>query len=240
MPGEMREKEMIQNYGDFCAELLKAGFSVAGGGNDEGVFGLLEHGWNEQPPGSPIRWHTGDPETDPWEWRMRVLDERDDIAYAKVFFRKAGYITKEWYPYFLAARRGGRTVEEEYMDGKLSHFSRRIYDAVAENGSLPLHEIKRLAGLSREDKSRFDGALTELQMKLYLTMCGRQQKRSQKGEEYGWSSTVFCTVEHFWGEDVFMEAAKRSADESERKITEQIVRLNPMAREKRIARFIKG
>ena len=31
-----------------------------------------------------------DPETDPWEWRIRVLDERDDIAYAKLFYKKSG------------------------------------------------------------------------------------------------------------------------------------------------------
>ena len=60
---------MIQNYNDFCAELLNAGFSVASGGNDEGIFGLLEHGWSEQPPGSMIRWHTGEPDADPWERR---------------------------------------------------------------------------------------------------------------------------------------------------------------------------
>jgi len=231
---------MIRNYSDFCAEMIRAGFSVAGGGNDEGVFGLIQHGWNEQPPDSPIRWHTGDPETDPWEWRMRVLDERDDIAYAKVFFRKAGFITKEWYPYFLAVRRGGKTFEDEYSDGLISHFARRIYDVVAESGSVSLHEIKRLAGFSREDKSKFDGALTELQMKLHLTMCGRQQKRSQKGEEYGWSSTVFCTVERFFGEDVFEKAARLNAEESVIRITEQVLMLNPAAQEKRINKFIKG
>lgn len=57
----------IRNYNDFVTELLNAGFSVAGGGNDEGVFGLLKFGWDNQPTDSHIRWHTGDPETDPWE-----------------------------------------------------------------------------------------------------------------------------------------------------------------------------
>ena len=79
----MREADtMIRNFSDFCAELIKAGFSLASGGNDEGVFGLIKHNWNEEPPDSPIRWHTGDPETDPWEWRMRVLDERDDAIFS--------------------------------------------------------------------------------------------------------------------------------------------------------------
>ena len=231
---------MISNFRDFCGALLEAGFSVAGGGNDEGVFGLLEHGWDAQPEDSPIRWHTGDPETDPWEWRMRVLEERNDIAYGKVFFKKAGYITKEWYPYFAAVRRGSRTVEEIYADGLLSRAAKNIYDAVAENGALPLHGIKQSAGFAREDKAKFDAALTELQMKLYLTMCGREQKRSQSGEAYGWSSTVLCTAEHFWGEGLLDQVQKLDAAVSAEKITEQVLRLNPAAQAKRITRFIRG
>ena len=230
---------MIRNYSDFCVELLKAGFSLAGG-NNEGIFGLIEHGWNEEPVDSPLRWHTEDPDTDPWEWRMRVLNERDDVAYAKVFFRKSGYITKEWYPYFLAARRGDRTFEEEYLDGEISHFAKRIYETFSDNDSLPLEDIKRLMGFSREDKSQFDRALTELQMKLYLTMCGRRVKLSKTGEEYGWPSTVLCTTEHFWGEEVFEQAADISAEEASFKIKEQIMMLNPDAQEKKIIKFIKG
>lgn len=96
----------IQNYNDFVTALLSNGFSV-GGGNSEGIYALISWSWDENPPyDTPVRWHTGDPETDPWEWRIRVLDERNDIAYAKLFFNKSGYITKEWYPYFLAVRRG--------------------------------------------------------------------------------------------------------------------------------------
>lgn len=41
---------------------------------------MISWNWNETPSyDTPVRWHTGDPETDPWEWRIRVLDERDDI-----------------------------------------------------------------------------------------------------------------------------------------------------------------
>ena len=145
---------MICNYGDFVCELLKAGFSVGTGGNDEGVFGLLDYNWNEEPADCPIRWHTGNPETDPWAWRMRVLDERDDIAYAKVFFRKSGYITREWYPCFLAARRGGSSFADAYADGTISHYAKRIYDAIVKHSSLPAHEIKRYAGFTKFDSAR--------------------------------------------------------------------------------------
>ena len=85
----------IQNYDGFVENLLTAGFSM-GGGNDEGIFALIPWSWDQQPPyETPVRWHTGLVETDPWEWRMRVLDERRDIAYGKVFFKKSGFITKQ-------------------------------------------------------------------------------------------------------------------------------------------------
>lgn len=87
----------LTNFNDFIKILLASGFSI-GGGNDEGVYAIVDYDWLTVPPGSPIVWHTGDPETDPWERRVRVLDERSDIAYAKCFFKKSGYITREFYP----------------------------------------------------------------------------------------------------------------------------------------------
>lgn len=231
---------MIQNYNDFVISLLDAGFSM-GSGNSEGIFSVVSWNWAEVPPyDTPVRWHTGDPETDPWEWRMRVLDERDDIAYAKLFFKKSGYITKEWYPYFLVARRGGKNYMDKYADGTMNHFSKRIYDIIIENETLPLHTIKQIGGFSKEDTSKFDSALVDLQMKMYLTMCGRQQKLSPKGEEYGWSSTVFCTVERYFGEDIIKKADRISEQEAIEKITEQIYILNPAADPKKITKFIKG
>lgn len=234
----------IRNYQDFTAALLKAGFSM-GGGSSDGIFAVIPFTWEEVPPyDTPVRWHTGDRETDPWEWRMRVLDERDDIAYSKVFFRKSGYITKEWYPYFLACRRpskrGVLSFDDAYSDGSVSHEAKRIYETISEHGTLPLHVIKQLAGFGREEKSRFDRALTELQMKLFITMCGQQQKVSTMGLEFGWSSTVFCTTESFFDRDIFDKAAELSQPEAVDKITDRTLQLNPSAGARKILRFIKG
>jgi hypothetical protein len=230
---------MIKNYSDFCKQLNAAGFSVAGG-NDEGVFGLIDFSWDNEPPNSPIHWHTGDPETDPWEWRVRVLRERDDVAYSKVFFRKAGYITRGWYPKFFAARRGGRTFGELYADGLASEFSKRIIDALREYHALPVHELKQLAGFSSEDKSRFDKALTDLQMGLFVTMCGAVQKRNKYGEEYGWNTMMYCLTEEFWDAEIFKKAAKIDKQAAIDAITERVFALNPKANAKKISKFILG
>jgi len=231
---------MILNYNDFIEALLTAGFSM-GGGNADGIYAIINWGWNETPPfETPIRWHTGDPDTDPWEWINRVLDERNDIAYGKLFFKKSGYITKEWFPCFLAVRRDGISFDEAYEDGTISHFAKRIYDVVNAHDQLPVEEIKRLGGFLREDKPGFDRAMTELQMRMFLSPCGRRMKVSKDGEEYGWSSTVFCTTERFFGDDIFEEAARINVDEAFEKIKAQILKLNPSAQEKKIVKFIRG
>jgi len=229
---------MIRNYNDFVETLLSAGFSM-GGGSDDGIYAIINWGWNETPPyETPIRWHTDDPETDPWEWRIRVLDERSDIAYAKLFFKKSGFITKEWYPCFLAARRGGLTFDEAYDDGTISHAAKRIYEVVADNGALPTDIIKHMAGFTKEDKASFDKALIELQMMMYITMCGRQQKTSALGTNVAWASTVMTTTESFFGESVFAEADKIPKETAFGKIKEQILKLNPNAQDKKISKFI--
>ncbi|MCI5668255.1 MAG: hypothetical protein MR291_05755 [Oscillospiraceae bacterium] len=226
---------MVQNYEDFCAELLKSGFSL-GGGSDKGIYAVVPFDWTQQPEGTAVRWHTGEPDTDPWEWRMRVLEERSDIAYAKVFFRGSGYITEEWYPYFLAARRKGMTFDEAWEAGLVSDIARRIYRAVEENGRVAMHEIKQLAGLSGESSAHIEKAMTDLQMGMFLTICGRQQKLDKFGQAYGWSSTVFCTVEEFWGKSFDIPEPEAAAE----KIRSRVLQLDPAAQERKIKKFIFG
>ena len=225
----------IRSYDDFIAALTNAGFSMAGD-NDEGIYAIITWGWRQPPPyDTPVEWHGADPEYDPWEWTSRVLDERSDIAYGKLFFRKCGYITEPWIPHFLAARRGDTSFYEAYEDGTFSHYAKQIYDIVAAHDRIPVHDIKKLAGFGKRDKSGFDRALTDLQMRMYISTCGRQQKLSQKGEAYGWSSSVFCTTDNAFG-----HLPKISAEEAHKKIHKQILKLNPSAQENKIKRFIKG
>ena len=224
---------MIQCYNDFVAALLSAGFTV-GGHNGEGVYALGEQF------GDRVNWHTGDPDTDPWQWRMRVLDERNDIAYGKMFFRKSGFITRDWYPYFLAARRGGLEFEDAYADGAYSNAAKRVYTVVAERGALPVHTLRQHAGFGRDEASAFERALVDLQTGLFLTICGYAQKRSQAGVEYGWMSAVLCTIEQFWGAEVFDRAAALTERDAADALTRQVLTLNPQADPKKMRRFIYG
>lgn len=229
---------VIQSFEDFCNELLSCGFSM-GGGNAKGIFALIDYDWtNQDLLDTPVKWHCGDRSLDPWEWRMRVLEERTDIAYSKVFFKTSGFITKAWYPCFYAVRRNGESFEEAYARGGISYTAKRIYEIVSA-GEVALHEIKALCGFGKEDKPQFDKAMVELQMGLFITMTGRQQKKNKYGIEYGWNSTVFTTVEDFWEKRDFAIPAL-DPGESYEQIKEQILRLNSMAGEKTIRKFIEG
>ena len=169
---------------------------------------------------------------------MRVLEEREDIAYGKVFFKTSGFITRAWYPHFYAVRRNGQSFADAYEAGQLSYMAKRIYEIV-QDGDIALHEIKARGGFGKADKAKFDKALLELQMGMYITMSGRKQKKNRLGLDYGWNSTAFCTVEDFWQERGFDIPAK-DAEESYALIRERVLLLNPMAEEKYIRKFILG
>lgn len=232
---------MPENYADFVAALLKAGFSLAGG-NPHGTYCLIPFTWEEQQqlPPQPLCWHSEDPETDPWEWRMRVLQERSDIAYGRLFFRVGGYITREWYPKFLAVRRGGADFETCYQAGRISHAARRIYTVLDRCGPLLLPELKAEAAFGREEQQAFNRALGDLQMGLFLTICGQARRHDRYGREFGWNCTRLCTVEQFWDEAVFAEAAELDADEAAREIEARLRTLNPAVKPAAVRRFLYG
>lgn len=230
---------MIRNFEDFCTALLEAGFST-GSGNPGGVYSVIPFDWCDTPPeGSSIRWHTGDPETDPWQWRIRALNERTDIAYAKVFFNRSGYISKDWYPYFLAVRRDGSRIEDDYQDGLISRMAMRVYSAVREHRALAVHDIKALSGFVKGEQSQFERALVELQMRMYITMCGEQPKIALSGGAIGWASMVYCTADGFF-EGAFERSQQLSRKAAYEAIESRVYELNPHADAKKVKKFIEG
>ncbi len=137
-------------------------------------------------------------------------------------------------------RRGVKTFEDDYSDGNISFYAKRIYELISREGVLPLHIIKKLGNFTKEDKTKFDNAITELQMKMYITMCGRSKKHSKTGQEYGWSSTVFCKTEDFFDGDIFEKADSLVKEQAYEKLYRHILELNPGADSKKIEKFILG
>jgi hypothetical protein len=164
--------------------------------------------------------------------------ECEDIAYGKLFLNKGGWITSEWYPYFLTVRRGHKTFVEMYYDGLISSTAKKIYECIQRTPHIPLNEIQLSVGYEKEDKSIFESALTMLQMKMFITISGQKYKISQEGKEYGWPAITYCTVEDFFEEDVFDISCQITTQKAVATITERILDLNPEANRKAINKFI--
>lgn len=182
------------------------------------------------------QWHTGMP-TDPWQWRVNI--EKDHkAAYAKVFDKKPGFISLEWYPIFLAARRKGRSFSEIYSEGLISNFSKQIYDLFKHHETLAVHEIKSLSGVTKDLSSKYESAMCELQMWMFITVSGTKQKISVKGEPYGWPSTAYSTVETWAGDQLIEEAYSINPENAMDEIMMRVKDIIPHAEMKKIRRFI--
>lgn len=219
--------DTIHGYGDFCAMLRLAGFSI-GGDNGEGIFTLCDYF------GGNIQWHTDDPDTDPWVWRMRVLTEENGTGYGKLFFQKGGYMTAEWAPCFIAAKRDHQTYEDVYRDGLMSMMERSICRFVEEKGEAALHEIKAAVG-----SKGLEAALAKLQTGMFLTISGQTRRLSRDNMPYGWPVTTFRLTDHFWGPDVMDASDALCAAEARQRIIQRVHELNPGVEQKALERFLR-
>jgi hypothetical protein len=182
------------------------------------------------------QWHTDLP-SDPWQWRVNI--EKDHkAAYGKLFDKKPGFISLEWYPIFLAARRKGRSFAEIYSEGLISNYAKQIYDLFKHHKTLAVHEIKSLGGFTKELNSKYENAMCELQMWMFITVNGTKQKISAKGEPYGWPSTAYSTVETWAGHQLIEEAMGIKPGDAMDDIIMRVQDIIPNGEMKKIRRFI--
>lgn len=183
-------------------------------------------------------WWTDDPVRDPWIWRM-LIAENEDIAYGKFFDRKAGFVSKEWFPAFANYRRDGYDYEGLYEDGKMKGRAKQILDALQlDEDAIGLEmmsgQLRKTAGVEKG----FDNILIDLQMQSFLLISRFQQKRNKRGEAYGWHLPSFMTPETKWGYD-FVNSTDEKPDESWERIVNQIRKHYPAIEENAIKKLMK-
>lgn len=183
-------------------------------------------------------WWTGDPASDPWEWRMR-LAVQEDIAYGKFFDQKAGFVSKEWFPIFANYRRNGYDFDALFDDALASYRAKKLMDALSPDEQmrgqeLLTHELKELAGFGKGGERNFPGVLTELQMQTYLMMSSFRQRRNRRGESYGWHIAALSTPETKWGYDFVSAGYKEKPADSWERICEKISSHFPSADDARL------
>ena len=114
-----------------------------------------------------------------WRWKDTLPGARACV-YTK-FFRGGGtFIAWDQLPYFHVLYATGRSAAEDYQDGLLSRMEKHILGVVEEAGPLDSRELwKRVRADFGGPRSRFLGALAQLQKTFRLTVCG--------GSLEGWS-----------------------------------------------------
>jgi len=188
----------------------------------------------------PEFWWCGDKEKDPWEWRQ-IIAERGDILYGKFFDKKAGFITKEWFPFFANFRRDGYDFDALYEDEKASLRQKKIMDLFMDK-TPPVEmfsfEIKEKAGFGKGGEKNFDGTITDLEMKTYLCVKKFDRKVNKKGEKYGWSVAIYTMPETVLGYEYVTQEYKQNPLDSARKIVDHMMDLYPIAGKDKIIKFI--
>ena len=183
-------------------------------------------------------WWT-DTAKDPWTWRETIARE-GNIVYGKFFDKKAGFISKEWFPYFANFRRDGYDFDSLYEDGKASRRQKKIMDFfVEEDARMASFDLKQQAGFCKGGEKNFDGTVTGLMMQTYLCMRDFTQKKNKKGEFYGWHVAVYAAPEEVYGYKHVTSRYKESPTESKRAIIEHIKDIYPIAGDKQIEKLIK-
>lgn len=180
-------------------------------------------------------WWTGEDESDPWKWR-EILARRGNVAYGKLFHNKAGFISKEWYPYFANHRRDGYDFDSLYEDGKAEYRAKRLMDLYELRDEYYSFELKKLAGFGKKGEKNFSGVLTKLQMQTYLVAVDFRQRVNKKGVRYGMPVGVFRRPEDVWGYDFVTSAYDEEPEASARRITSHVKELNIDATEEEIRR----
>lgn len=219
---------MLKTYEDFVRYIENNGF-MPFSTNNAGLPSLVSLTEDNV-------WHTDEP-TDPWRWRNRIADEKK-AAYSKVFEKKPGFISLSCYPHFFALRRGGTTLADLYGEGIVSHMAKVVYELFAEHNEIPAHDIMILLGAGKDKKSDVDNALVDLQMHMFITTSGTVRKTNSRGEEYGWPSIVYKTVDTWISSDTLNKATTISHDEAKTILLAKAKQVKPDIDEKRLLKSL--
>ena len=208
--------------------------------NETGFLPLFKNdipGFSLEERTVPDYWWCGDPDVDPWEWR-ELIARSTEVAYGKFFDKKAGFISKEWLPYFANHRRDGYDFDALWDDEKASRRQKKIMDVLELEQEIYSNELKARAGFGKGGEKGFDGTITDLQMKTYLCVRDFRQRRNKKGELYGWPIAIYTKPETLWGYDHVTSAYRESSADSGARIAEHMKDIYPIATSAQIKKVL--
>ena len=183
-------------------------------------------------------WWSGNPKEDPWMWREQLARD-ETIAYGSFFSKKAGFISREWFPVFANYRRNGYDFDSRYEDGLANQMDKKIFECLEDGSALSSYELKALVCENVRKGTGFDTSLARLQMQTYLTVRDFKRKRNKVGKEYGWAASVFCTPEALFGEAYVRKDYTMDPTQSREKLIQHLLSLFPKISRMDAEKFVK-
>lgn len=186
----------------------------------------------------PEHWWSDDAKIDPWDWRMQAAASHK-VAYGKFFQNKAGFISLKWLPRFVNWRRDGYDFDALWDDGKANYRLKKIMDVFDSGEGFLSPTLKELAGFGKDGEKNYEGTVTALMMRTYLTMGDFRRRRNRRGEEYGWSIAVYKRPEDIWGYDAVTSAYDEAPEDSRTACLDQIASFFRVKDTAKLKKFMK-
>lgn len=164
---------------------------------------------------------------------------RGTVAYGKLFSKKAGLVSREWYPDLANYRRDGYDFDVRYKDDLAGYREKRIMDVLLREGPTLSKDLKRLAGFVSGGLKGFDAAITNLYMQTYITVHSFEYAQDKQDRPCGWGIARYTVTEDVLGAEVTRGAYSRSPEESRDRIIQHLGLLCPEAFDEDLARLIR-
>lgn len=201
-------------YEDFINRVEELGFMA---------FSDILPGWTSLSEETHAQqWHTGEYDTDPWQWKDRAAQEKR-LAFGCLLNGHKGFISKEWYPVFYSAYHPAASIEERWKAGVLNQTVSKVWQLFSEGIVLSTDDIRyRLNVTKKHGAGAVDTALRILQKEYYLTISGNRRKLNARGEPYGWPANTYEQVKDWAPPDWLVLAGSLKQTESRSKIFDTV------------------
>ena len=165
-----------------------------------------------------------------WKWKGPIVTD-GDCVYGKFFNKKAGFVSRAWWPDLCNYRR------HQYPAPVAGSIEETILAILNEHGSLITRQLRSLCGFTGPKmRSRFDAIITRMQMSCYIVTEDFVYPRDRHNHEYGWGWSLLTTPEHLY--DVAACQCPHSPEESFQRMFEHIRIVLPQANEKALKRIL--
>ena len=148
-----------------------------------------------------------------------AVARRDKVAYGKLFAKKTGLVSRDWYSNLANYRRNGYDFDSRCVEDLASCREKYIMDVLLQKGPTLSKDLKRTTGSGGDGPNGFDTVMTGLQVQTYITVHS-EYAWDKYGKLYGWGIARYVVTEDALGSEVTQGAYVRSPEEPKVRIVQ--------------------